>query len=107
MSDQYTHCTVVMTVGYCRILLFVDWGSAVRMQYCFVVVRVSAVRVGSCNLVVGVRSGSILVGLPCRVLAAVLHRGCSMALKFGIPILFDGLLSRKWELGGFVSWKCR
>ena len=33
----------------------------VRMGYCFVVVRGSAVKVGSCNLVVGVRSGSILV----------------------------------------------
>ena len=79
----------------------------VRMGYCFVVVRVRAVRVGSCNLVMGIRSGSIPVSLPCRSLAAVLHRGYFMALKFGIPILLNGLLSRKWKLGGFVSWKLR
>jgi len=72
-----------------------------------VVVRVSAVRVGSCNLVVGIHNGSILVSLPCRVLVAVLHMGYFMARKFGIPLLLNGLLSRKWKLGGFVSWKRR
>ena len=66
------------------------------MGYCFVVVTVSVVRVGSCNLVVGIRSGSILVSSPCRVLAAVLHRGYFTVLKFGIAILLNGLLSRKW-----------
>ena len=80
---------------------------AVRIGNCFVVVRVNAVRVVSCNLVVGIRSGSILVDLPCRVFAAVLHRGYFMALTFGIPITLNSLLSRKWELGGFVGWKCR
>jgi hypothetical protein len=41
----------------------------------------------------------------CRVLAAVLRRGYFIVLKFGIPILLNGPLTRKWKLGGFVSWK--
>jgi hypothetical protein len=77
------------------------------MGYCLGVIGISAVRAGSCNLVVGVCSGSILVSLPSHVLAIVLHKGYFTALKFGIPILLNVLVSRKWKLNGSTNWKRR
>ena len=107
-----TYCRVMTTVGYCgevtiRYYGLLIRGSVVRMGYCFVMVRLGAVTVGSCNLVVELRSGSI-VGLPCSVLEIVPHWVYTFllyfaALMFGIRFPWNGLLNKKMEMG-FVSW---